>query len=108
MIGGTVIETIVQERRVWINVKDEDSPDSTCGIYVENTPQARSISERDTIWWQAGWAMWTPRERLGGRPLVKGEITLKRVGFSGAKRPGNAQEVGGSQELQQEEQTPLI
>jgi hypothetical protein len=80
MIGGTVIETIVTDDRVWLNCKDNHYR-STLGIYVERTDAARSISEGDQIWWQGFYAFWTPKSRAFS------DHRLRRIGCSGVPRP---------------------
>ena len=97
MVGGTVIETVELADRVWVNCQ-EDTSSSVCAIYVERTPKSRSISEGDSVWWQGQWALWTPSfnrtptcdhthhyscKRVG----IDYDIRLKRIGFSGVKRP---------------------
>lgn len=92
MVGGTVIETIVLPEKVWVNCDEARSyeaeggwvtiPSRECAIYVERTPESRSISEGDSLWWQGGWAMWTPRNRAFE------DRKLKRIGYSGVSRPG--------------------
>lgn len=84
MIGGNVIETIVLPDRVWVNCKERNST-SECAIYVENTPKSRSISEGDIVWWQGGYAMWTPKSNGGA--YAKSDIRLNRIGCSGVSRP---------------------
>lgn len=88
MVGGTVIETIELEDRVWINTKDHGD---TCAIYVKACAKARSVAEGDTVWWQGNMAMWTPvclkylgDARVGGKHY---DIQLRRIGYSGVKRP---------------------
>lgn len=38
MIGGTVIETIILDDRVWINCEERQST-TTCAIYVKRSEQ---------------------------------------------------------------------
>lgn len=90
MIGGTVIETIAVENRVWINTQERDTL-TTCAIYVESTPQARAISEGDVVWWQGNYGYWTAKDRAG-KTIGKPEVKLKRIGFSGVKRPTTIKE----------------
>ena len=85
MIGGTVIEIIVLEDRVWINCREE-ATGNVCAIYVERSNEARCVSERDTIRWEGEWASWNAKDRQG-RALGKPNIQLKRIGLSGVKRP---------------------
>lgn len=86
MVGGRVVETVPftrdGERRIWINVRGTRSEHrQTLGIYVADSPAARSVSEGDSIWWQGSHAMWTPR--VGGF----NDYRLDRIGYSGVSRP---------------------
>lgn len=78
-VGGIVVETLVMPGRVWVDTEDADAGDR-CAIYVEATPEARSISEGDSLWWQGLWAMWTPRSRAFH------DLKLPRIGCSGISR----------------------
>ena len=82
-IGGTVTETIDCATSVWINTLDDHG--EYCAIHVKPSNQAFCISEGDTVWWQAGWALWTPKGRRGNNILR--DVKLERIGYSGAKRP---------------------
>lgn len=91
MIGGKVVETKVLPEKVWINCQEyletqDQLLDNFCAVYVENTPKARSISEGDIVWWQNDKAMWTAKDKYG-KTIGKPDIILKRIGFSGVKRP---------------------
>jgi len=89
MIGGVVIEIIELNDRMWINCREKIGHHE-CAIYVEKTNKSRSISEGDIIWWQAGWAMWTPafnRGEYGSRCGKDFDIRLKRIGYSGVNKP---------------------
>lgn len=81
MIGGKVIETIVCGDRVWINCEDRFQ---TCAIYVQNDCKARAVSEGDIVWWQAGKAMWTAKDRYG-KTVGKPDTILTKIGFSHSK-----------------------
>ena len=88
MVGGIVIETIdlPEQDRVWVNVQGTGcEPNDTCAIYVERTAAARSVSPGDGIWWQLGFAHWTPRAE--GESYAFHDKPLKRVGYSGVPRP---------------------
>ena len=80
------METIVLSNRVWLNCRDERS-DETCAVYVVLTDAARCVSERDTLRWNETHALWTARERIGGRVIGKADIPLRLIGGAGAKRP---------------------
>jgi hypothetical protein len=81
MVGGVVIETIVLPEKVWVNCREKPRRGRKCAIYVERTPESRSISEGDSLWWQGEWAMWTPKNHAFE------DKKLRRVGFSGVNRP---------------------
>lgn len=85
-VGGTVIETVISGDCVWINTKEKPEYRSECAIYVDNTPEARAVSEGDTVWWQGGFAFWTPKNKHGKR-VGPVEVKLKRRGASGISRP---------------------
>ncbi len=77
-VGGKVIETLVLADKVWVNTSDHGDE---CAIYVERTPESRTIGEGDSVWWQGERAFWTPRNRaFRDRPL-------QRIGCSGVSRP---------------------
>lgn len=86
-VGGTVLETIVLEDRVWIDTNDRPPgrKPNRCAIYVEKTPAARAITPGDTVWWQGRWAFWTPRSLGDPPPFI--ERKLARIGASGVERP---------------------
>jgi hypothetical protein len=65
--------------RLWIDTREPTSGDH-CAIYVEATPEARSISEGDALWWQGAWAMWTPSTRAFF------DRKIPRIGCSGISR----------------------
>jgi hypothetical protein len=97
MIGGTVVETIVLEDRVWVDC-EEDNSTSKCAIYVVRNKRSEAIKPSDSIWWQGSWAMWTPYKHRGNDPrkpgFVKGrksgkdyDIRIQRIGSSGVAKP---------------------
>lgn len=79
-VGGKVVEIIVCPDRVWVNTRERPEHRSTCAVYVERTPEALSISEGDTLWWQGRHAMWTPKSGAFH------DRKLNRIGFSGISR----------------------
>lgn len=83
MCGGKVIETIILEDSVWVNVQDKRD---ICAVYVDNTPESRSISDGDSIWWQGGYVFWTAKNKKG-KTVGKVDYKLKKRGFSGVSRP---------------------
>lgn len=82
MVGGKVIETIVQGDLVWLKCRDLNHPRQTCAIYVERSEDAESVQVGDSLWWQGRYAYWTPASR------VAEDHPLPRVGYSGNLRPG--------------------
>ncbi len=91
--GGTVIDHMVLEDKVWINTLDHGDE---CAIYVEKTAKSRCISEGDSVWWQGSNAYWTPKmnrisseqsAKLGHKEGIHSDISLKRLGYSGVGRP---------------------
>ncbi len=85
-VGGTVVDTVTVGDRVWIDTKEKLTYQSSCAIYVENTPAARAVSAGDIVWWQGSIAYWTPKDRRG-KTIGPVEVKLKRRGYSGASRP---------------------
>jgi hypothetical protein len=77
-VGGKVVETIVLADKVWVNADDQGDK---CAIYVERTPESRTISEGDSLWWHGHAAFWTPSNHAFE------DRRLNRVGFSGVSRP---------------------
>jgi len=98
MVGGTVVETIHTSDRVWVNCREQygksEKHFDECAIYVERNEKSLAIAPGDCVWWQEGWAMWTPKknrvpEDEGGH-LRCGEdydIKIDRIGCSGVGRP---------------------
>jgi hypothetical protein len=83
MVGGKVIETILLPDKIWINARDNyprRRPDE-CAIYVERNADSEAIRVGDSIWWQGGYAMWTPASREFA------DHKIPRVGYSGVNRP---------------------
>lgn len=83
MIGGTVITTIENGTRIYINVREnvKRGRAQTCAIYVERNRDSEQIRPGDTIWWQGKRAMWTPIDRR----VVEKEIP--RASYSGVQSP---------------------
>jgi hypothetical protein len=96
MIGGTVTETVIVGDRLWVGC-EEDTSTSKCGIYVERNQKSERIKPGDCIWWQGGFAMWTPYDNrgksqeeaqsLGFKCGKDYDIKIPRIGFSGVSRP---------------------
>lgn len=91
MIGGTVIETIILPRKVWINCREPES-NCECAIYVRLNEDSRKVRPGDTVWWQGAYAMWTSHRSLGGlmqdeHSRVGVDRCFMRLGCSGVPRP---------------------
>lgn len=86
MVGGIVTKTIQQQDRVWIDCEEEQST-SKCAIYVERNANSDRIKAGDSIWWQGGFALWTPSERKGNRCGKDYDIRIPKIGFSGVGVP---------------------
>lgn len=92
MVGGLVIETVAAADRVWVNVRDTRHPKDTCAIYVERNADAERIAPGDSLWWQSGFAMWTPAANVTDdhgqlRAGVDYDIQIPRLSYSGVGRP---------------------
>jgi hypothetical protein len=91
MIGGIVTETIDCGDRIWIDCEERDST-SKSAIYVERNAKSRCIAPGDSVWWQGRFAMWTPSsyKQGTGKCGAHYDIQIRRIGYSGAKRPVSA------------------
>jgi hypothetical protein len=95
MIGGTVIEVVDLATKVYINVAERPyNKIETCAIYVERNENSEKIEIGDQIWWQGGFAMWTPAKNRNPnleklKCGVDYDIQIQRVGFSGVNPPYN-------------------
>jgi hypothetical protein len=54
--GGVVIDTFDQGDAVFVKAG------TAVGIFLERTPESRSISPGDVVWWAGKYAYWTPRK----------------------------------------------
>lgn len=86
MVGGIICEVVkVDDTRWWVDCLDNCDH---CAIYLD--PAGRDIRVGDALWWQGGYAVWTPKvvgthdhdERRG-----RIDTLLKKIGFSGVPRP---------------------
>lgn len=108
MIGGKVIEVAdVPDRPNVIFVDVRDKYD-TCAILVERNKNSERIEIGDSLWWQGGWAMWTPQANTGsccnspdnhpevysckGGCGVRYDIKMPRVGYSGVLHPSRKEQ----------------
>lgn len=76
MVGGIVIEVVWLEDKVFVDCQDTRYKD-TCAIYIERNEDSEQIEVGDRIWWQGGFAMWTPAD------CSRVEVRIPRRGFSG-------------------------
>lgn len=86
MVGGIVIEVVtILDDKVYINCRDKQYKQS-CGIYVEKNENSEKVEIGDTVWWQSGYAMWTPANHknvcVGGRSGIDYDIKIPKIGFS--------------------------
>jgi len=91
MIGGIVIGIKTLADRVLVNCVDEnESRNDKCSIYVERNEQSARIKPGDLIWWQGGFAMWTPYEKkgkAGNKEGVDCDVRIPKIGFSFSVKP---------------------
>lgn len=91
MVGGIVTETVWLADRIWIGCVDADeNRHGKCAIYVERNQQSEKIKPGDSVWWQGGFAMWTPLDnkgKTGNKSGVDYDIRIPRIGSSGVSRP---------------------
>lgn len=84
-VGGRVVEVVpVTAAKVWVNTDDAKPPHrpNLCAVYVD--PDGHTIRVGDSLWWQSGVAYWTPKI---GENFGAFDIPLKKIGYSGVKRP---------------------
>lgn len=97
MVGGTVIEVVDLATKVYVNCAERPHGKiNECAIYVELNAQSDQIEIGDSVWWQGGFAMWTPQsnrvsdEEAKRRGLKCGkdyDIKIPRLGCSGVNHP---------------------
>lgn len=78
MVGGIIKEVYMFEDRLSLLVRGTgcESSDLRC-IDVTLDAAREGVSRGDTIWWQAGIALWTPHQ---GPP--REDVHLERIGYS--------------------------
>lgn len=82
MVGGEVKEIIAVGDKLWVNVRGtRTEAGQECAIYVKPTDDAMNVCVGDTLWWQGGWALWTPKDRS------REDVKIPRIGYSGVRRP---------------------
>lgn len=103
MVGGKVIEIADVPGRpeaIYVDVRDKND---TCAILVERNENSERIQIGDSLWWQSGYAMWTPQENADKtcdhehhyscqRCGVDYDIRIPRIGYSGVVYPGRKDE----------------
>lgn len=85
MVGGKVVEVILEPDRVFLNVQDKTYPKDRCGIYVVRDADSEQIENGDTVWWQGNKVLWTPVAMLLG--VARVDCPLDRASYSGANHP---------------------
>lgn len=101
MVGGTVIEVCDIPNRpdcLYVNCMDRQSGSNKrdeCAIVVEKNENSVEIEIGDKIWWQAGFAMWTPQGvrgysdcgTIGHQQGIAWDIRIPKIGYSGVRHP---------------------
>lgn len=99
MIGGKIVEIIMEAERVFVNVADTTYPKDRAAIYVERNANSEAMSTGDSLWWQGRYAMWTPQSYQGrscehrehitcqGSAGVDYDIQIPRLSYSGIDHP---------------------
>ena len=80
MIGGKVIEIAARadgNSRLWVVGIHGDEP-RELWVTVQNDTGVRMPNLGETVWWQSG------RVYYGGPDRAHGEISLRKIGYSGA------------------------
>lgn len=89
MIGGTVVHVKALQDKIWVECEEDNRP-CKCAIYVDRNSNSEQISPGDSVWWQGGFALWTPYKNRGRPGLKSGkdyDIRIPKIGFSGVKSP---------------------
>ena len=90
MIGGTVVKVVGFKTKMYVNCRHKQSGRNKadeCAIYIRRTPEAEKIDVGDSVWWQGGFAYWTPCGKCGNKCGVDFDVRIPRVGYSGVRRP---------------------
>jgi hypothetical protein len=88
LVGGTVVGLARNAKYTLVNVNDKKYSDDHCAIRViekrkkDGAPVKINIG--DSIWWQSGLAMWTPKgaKTVGAGQGETWDIVLTKVGYS--------------------------
>jgi len=77
MVGGTIQDVYMFEDRLSLLVRGTGCESGDLRV-IDVTLQAalEGVSKGDSVWWQAGIALWTPANRS------REDVHLKRIGFS--------------------------
>jgi hypothetical protein len=77
MIGGTVESVTPDGERIKIVVTETTYERADyCAIRVKPSADARAVKPGEGLWWQGGFAYWTPANRS------RRDVALERVGYS--------------------------
>lgn len=83
-VGGRVVEVIRIEEfegvtengpALWVDTYDDRTH---CAVYVD---AVEPVEPGDWLWWQAGYAYWTPRDKS------RSDVKIPRRSYSGVSRP---------------------
>jgi hypothetical protein len=85
MVGGKVVEIVMEPHRIFLNVQDKTYPKDRCGIYVLRDADSEQVEVGDSVWWQGNKVFWTPEATLLGSDVV--DYPLDRVSYSGVNHP---------------------
>jgi hypothetical protein len=86
MVGGKIINVVQLKNSTWIQCQDIRCQD-VCAVRVE---QNMDVKVGDSLWWQAGFVMWTPVPHTG-----KSDIKLIKLGYSHGNIPDDVMETIG-------------
>jgi hypothetical protein len=85
-VGGLIVDVVeVDPHRWWINTIDPhdlSGPEPgrrTVAVYCDPLSERPAVG--DSLWWQAGWCMWTPADRS------RADVKLPKIGYSGVRHP---------------------
>ena len=91
MVGGKVSEICCHPTipdRYWVNAMNRPYKEvEYCAIYVVKNADSDKIEIGDSIWWQGGYAYWTPQNSNREKCGVDYDIKIPRIGFSGVSNP---------------------
>ena len=90
MVGGIVIGLSRGPETTLVNVQERKGRNDVCAVRViekrVDSGEKIEIQVGDSIWWQCGHCMWTPKARAGqddGKGCGKDwDIRIPKVGYS--------------------------